>query len=309
MNQVNTVVCKGVHMRYPYFTVLTPTYNRAHTLHRVYDSLLAQTFQDFEWLIVDDGSTDDTETLVLSWIREKYLDIRYVKKNNGGKHTAINIGVAEAKGEMIVIIDSDDQCETFMLEKFKYYWDSIPISERAEFAGVVSLARHFDGQIVGNCFPLNIMDGAIYDVSDRYHGDKLNLIRTDIMKLFPFPVFEGEKFIAEGLIWSRISQTYKFRHINEILMLVDYQHDGLSANSLNCRLQSPLGTLLYYKEACDLPVIYSMRLKNVINFFRFGFHFNKTRVCFIQSPSFPYALLGFFMGGIAYFYDCIRKKR
>src|SRR5579884_1059571 len=132
------------------FTVLTATYNRAYCLPRVYQSLCAQTFRDFEWVIVDDGSTDGTKELVASW-KSSFFPIRYFWKPNAGKHTAINLGVLQAKGELTLILDSDDPCIPTALERFDFHWRQIPNPEK--FANLSCLCARPDGSIVGKPYP------------------------------------------------------------------------------------------------------------------------------------------------------------
>ena len=137
------------------FTVFTATYNRAHTLHRVYDSLKAQTFRDFEWLVVDDGSSDTTEDLVRQWRRQSDFAIRYIWQNNAGKHIAVNRGVQQARGELFLIVDSDNAFVSEALERLKFHWDSIPEGEKEEFSAVTCLCEDPDGNLVGSRFPFD----------------------------------------------------------------------------------------------------------------------------------------------------------
>src|SRR4051812_47352897 len=135
------------------FTVVTATYNRAHTLHRVYESLLAQTFRDFEWLVVDDGSTDGTRKLIEGWQAEASFAIRYLYQANAGKHIACNRAVREAAGRFITGIDSDDACLPHALERLIHHWNRIPADEQAGFTGVSALCIDETGQLVGTRFP------------------------------------------------------------------------------------------------------------------------------------------------------------
>jgi glycosyltransferase involved in cell wall biosynthesis len=170
------------------FTVFTPTYNRAYTLKRVYDSLQAQTFRDFEWLIVDDGSTDNTAELVQEWQSEAGFPIRYVKKSNGGKHTAINLGVPLAEGELFLIFDSDDACFPDALEKLAHYWNTIDLSERDDFAAVTGWCVDINGNPLCTPFPSDIFDATALDIR-RYgaKGEYWGFTRTSVMKQYPFP--------------------------------------------------------------------------------------------------------------------------
>lgn len=197
------------------FTVFTPTYNRAHTLHRVYESLLKQTFTDFEWLIVDDGSTDHTTELIASW--QAPFPIRYIYKENGGKHTAFNRGVQEAAGELFLTFDSDDSCTPEALQVFNDVWQGI--EDREKFAGVTALCMDESGEVVGDMFTHDVHDATYLE--DKYvykiKGEKWGFQRTDVLKQFPFPEPEGLKLVSEGYVWARISGEYLTRYVNKCL--------------------------------------------------------------------------------------------
>ena len=262
-------------MKYTYvFTVFTPTYNRAHTLYRVYDSLKAQTFRDFEWLIVDDGSTDGTEALVRQWQCEADFSIRFVAQSNAGKHVAVNRGTLEALGELFLILDSDDRCSPEALERFKYHWDSIPTEEKYQFSAVTSLVQDPDGNIVGSRFPFNPTDSNSLEIRLKYNvtGEKWGFHRTDVLRQFPYPEIEGEKSIPESVVWNRIALRYKTRFVNEALRVYFPTPDSLSSNTV--RVSSPKGTRAYYQEAINLdyPISRRQLLRNYMNYVRFSCH-------------------------------------
>jgi glycosyltransferase involved in cell wall biosynthesis len=176
------------------FTVFTPTFNRAKTLRRVYDSLHVQSFRDFEWLIVDDGSTDDTHALIDRWQSEAGFSIRYFYQENAGKHVAVNRGVAAANGQFFLILDSDDECVPEALERFLFYWQSIPEADKPRFSGVTCLCEDEQGRLVGSPFPHSPCDSDSIEIRLRYKvkGEKWGFQRTDVMRLFPFPEVRGE---------------------------------------------------------------------------------------------------------------------
>lgn len=256
------------------FTVFTPTFNRADTLPHVYESLKEQTFRDFEWLVVDDGSIDETQQIVNAWIQESKFPIRYFYQKNRGKHVAINSAIREAQGELFLIADSDDRFVSDALEQFTLAWDSIPKEKKDSFSGVIALCQDKNMNLIGNRFPQNRLDSDSITMSfwDRVTGDKWRAYRTEIMQRFPFPEITGEKFIAEGLIWNRIARQYKQRFINMALNICEYRKDGLSASSLHNRCASPRGARLYYQEALALRIPYDIKLKVGLNYIRFSFH-------------------------------------
>jgi glycosyltransferase involved in cell wall biosynthesis len=248
------------------FTVLTPTYNRAHTLKRVYDSLCAQRFRDFEWIIVDDGSSDGTRELVSSW--QQWFPIRYFWQRNGGKHTAMNRGVAAATGEFVVFLDSDDECKPNALERFDFRWRQIP--DPGHFSTLTALTCRPDGSIQGEVFPEDHVDAFTFADQYRLRGkvDRWGINRTDTLREFPFP--EGERFVPEALVWNRLSRKYAARFFNEALLVVHPSADSLSRRMVDLRASSPKSTLTYYRELAASSLPAQVRLQAVLNYCRFA---------------------------------------
>jgi glycosyltransferase involved in cell wall biosynthesis len=259
----------------PTFTVFTATFNRAHTLHRVFESLKAQTLDDFEWLIVDDGSTDGTDALVRKWIDGAAFPIRYYWQENQGKHVAFNEGVRRARGELFLILDSDDACDPEALETFKKHWEAIPEEERGSFTGVACLSRQPDGTIHGSRFPVEPLDVSSFHVRYRLGvtGEKWGFHRTEVLSRFPFPVIPGETTVPESLVWNRISQQYKTRFINAPLRIY-YPTEGSWASSPLSRIRSPVSASLYYLEHAGLLEAESLwnRIRALANYVRFSLH-------------------------------------
>jgi glycosyltransferase involved in cell wall biosynthesis len=203
------------------FTVFTPTYNRAHTLARVYESLARQSFRDFEWLIVDDGSTDGTAELVASWQAAAGFPIRYVQQENQGKHFAFNRGVAEARGELFLTLDSDDACVPEALERLHRHWTGIPRAERERFSAVTCLCIDQNGNVVGDRFPADVTDSDSLEIAYRYRvrGEKWGFQRTDVLRRFPLPEVLPREYVPEVLAWSPIARRYRTRFVNEALRI------------------------------------------------------------------------------------------
>lgn len=212
-------------------TVFTATYNRAFYLERLYESLINQTFFDFEWIVVDDGSTDDTELVIKSIIDKKpFFEIKYLKTENGGKHRAINRGIHLADGELVLIMDSDDWLLKEALETIDYYSKSIPLSEKNNFAGVYGLRIHSNGEIVGKSFVGEYLD-CTYIERGKYNiiGDKCEVYYTSLLKQIRFPEFEGENFCTECLVWDKIGgMGLKIRFFNKAIYVSDYLDGGLT---------------------------------------------------------------------------------
>lgn len=264
----------------PCFTVFTPTFNRAATLPDVYSSLRVQTFGDFEWLIVDDGSTDATAQLISGWQQESRLKIRYFRQSNAGKHAAFNRGVSEAYGDLFLPLDSDDTLPDSALETFRNRWLEIPEELRSEFSGVTCQCVDERGGIVGTPLLTAFVDGYPSEVvsSLGLRGERFGFHRTSILKQFPFPVLEGERFVPEGLIWNRIGKQYKIRFIADTLRVYRDSSDGLSASMTQIRRRSPRGTTLYYLEAMDNSRSVGVRFRHAINACRFALNLPARRL-------------------------------
>ncbi|TDB60654.1 glycosyltransferase family A protein [Photorhabdus khanii] len=232
------------------FTVFTPTYNRAHVLHRVYDSLCQQTFRNFEWLIIDDGSTDNTSHLIKNWHREANFPIRYIWQKNSHKKTAFNRGVREAHGEFFLPADSDDYFKPNALERLAYHWFTIPENERKYFAGICGLCSNELGEVVGDKFPASCkwgVDSNSLEIRYLYkiRGEKWGFSRTDILRKYPFPDhLPGH--VPENVIWTPIALKYKTRFINEILRI--YYQDAGNQLTLTGNPKHDAAGNLYWKS-------------------------------------------------------------
>lgn len=227
-------------------TICTPTYNREYLLHDLYKSLCNQTVNDFEWIIIDDGSTDDTEKTVNKWITVRNdFPIIYIKKENGGKHTALNIGIEEAKGDFFIIVDSDDYLSEDAVEIIHREFEKLP---EAKYAGIGFNKIFENGDIVGKTFSGIYVDASNLERSKySIEGDKAEVFFTKVIKKYRFPVFENERFLTEALLWNRIANDgYKIRWINKGFYVCRYQENGLSMN--NGDLKSYEGYSLYIKE-------------------------------------------------------------
>lgn len=231
-------------------TVFTPTYNRASTLLRLYESLQRQTLSDFEWIVVDDGSTDGTGRLCRQWQKEnKKFSFQYIYQENQGKHAAINRGVREAHGDAFFIVDSDDCLPPDSLQKTMEIFNQIALDDR--FAGICGLRADMHNYLpLGNTEAVANRDCSMVDVREKYHirGDMAEIFKTNILKKYPFPVFRGEKFLNEAVVWNQIAEKYILRYVPLILYYNEYRPDGLTYNIRKKYRQSPKGTMLLYKN-------------------------------------------------------------
>ena len=252
-------------------TVFTPTYNRAHTLPSLYRSLLEQTNRDFEWLIIDDGSTDATKELIAGFIAQNKIAIRYERVPNGGKHRAINKATELAKGEYFFIVDSDDTLTPDALEKLKRWFDEIaPQKER--FAGVSGQKGTDINHPLGTTFKDNFADVLYYNRTRRgIKGDKAEAFYTDILRQYKFPEFENENYITEAVVWMKIAQDgYALRYYNDVIYICEYLEDGLTKNATARRIKNIRGTQHTYRylmSVQQLPL--ALRLRYLANYLRF----------------------------------------
>ena len=237
----------------PTLTVFTPAYNRAKTLPRTYKSLLAQSCKDFIWLIVDDGSSDNTEELVKSWQNEDNgFEIKYIYKKNGGMHTAHNTAYENINTELNICIDSDDCIAHDAVIKIINKWNDV---KSLGYAGIIGLDADLHGNIIGKGFPEKMTETTLSGYySSGGTGDKKLVYRTDIIKNTPpYPTFEGEKYVALAYKYRIIDQEYKLAVLNEILCNVEYQPDGHSTTMWKEYIRSPKGFAEWRKICMMYP--------------------------------------------------------
>lgn len=223
-------------------TVFTPTYNRAHLLPRLYESLCRQSSQDFMWMVIDDGSADGTGDLVEKWKIESQIEIRYFYKENGGMHTAHNLAYNKITTELNVCIDSDDWMPDDAVEKILKLWHAKP--DKSKIAGVIGLDADNSGKIIGTKIPSFLDDGNLHDLYHKYgvSGDKKIILRTDVVRQFAmYPEFPNEKLVPLGILYLMIGKDYNCIYSNEILCIVEYQAQGSSDSIVKQYGQSPNG--------------------------------------------------------------------
>lgn len=234
-------------------TVFTPAYNRAHTLPRTYGSLLAQSCKNFVWLIVDDGSSDDTGELVKAWqAADNGFEIRYIYKENGGMHTAHNTAYENIDTELNVCIDSDDCLAEGAVEKILNKWSQV---KDKGYAGIIGLDADLEGNLIGKGFPEGLTETTLTGYyAAGGSGDKKLVYRTDIIRQYPpYPVFEGEKYVALAYKYRLIDQDYKLAVLPEVLCNVEYQPDGSSGTMWKQYVKNPRGFAFWRKVCMQYP--------------------------------------------------------
>lgn len=252
-------------------SIVTATYNRAHLLPRLYQSLKSQENKDFEWVVIDDGSVDNTESLIMEFMGENLININYIKKNNGGKHTALNMGIQIAKYDYIFFVDSDD---FLPVKSVKIIKDKINLikdhSDYAYIAGVCGLIADFKGNLIGTRLDQDVICNYItYRYKYKVLGDKAEIFKKAVLLDFLFPTFDDEKFCPEALIWNRISEKYTMFFFNEVVYFREYLDGGLTSKIVEIRKKSPKATLLYYYEFVQLDLGVYFNFRGCLNFWRF----------------------------------------
>ena len=252
-------------------TVLTPTFNREGVLRSLWDSLQKQTVKDFEWLVVDDGSTDGTKDLITQLQEKSDFPIRYIYKSNGGKHTALNVGIQTICSELTFIVDSDD-CVTddaveSILKIHKKY------RSQNNICGYAFLRAFPDGKVNGKKFDVDEKIGSYIDVrvnGDDTGADKAEVFKTHCLKEFPFPEYPNEKFLGEDLVWVRMARKYEMVHINKAIYVGNYLEDGLTNNRRKHNIASPIGCMHRAEEFMESDLKTRYRIKGGLQYIVYG---------------------------------------
>lgn len=229
-------------------TIFTPTYNRINTLPRLYQSLAAQTSYDFEWLIVDDGSSDGTEDYIKT-LDSVPFELRYFFKENGGKHTAYNFALNVAYGDYFLCVDSDDYLVPDAVESISALTEKIP-----NRCGIIAYKEIESGNLISGEIPVNISEASSSELYLIHgcSGEYTYVYPTAIAKRMPFPVFEGERFITESVVYDRLDEICKLIPLRKPLTICEYQPDGLTAGIDRSMRNNPRGFCLYFMQRIDL---------------------------------------------------------
>ena len=250
-------------------SILTPSFNRASLLKKLYDSLRNQSDFSFEWLIVDDGSNDNTRDVCNSFTKDKF-DIKYIYKENGGKHTAINEGIKYCKGILTFIVDSDDWLTLNAIEEIKKYY--FKYNNLNDIAGFSFLRQYHDGQlnITSNHENEYIASYNKVRIYEQRVGDMAEVYFTNILKQYPFPVFENEKFLGEDVIWIEIGKKYNLVFINEPIYVSKYLDNGLTKNRRYNNIKSCNGCYYRAKEILNIKLPFKLKIKTIIQLYVYG---------------------------------------
>ena len=283
-------------------TIFTPTYNRAYILDRLYQSLLKQTNNSFEWLIVDDGSTDNTKNLVEQWISENKINIRYYYQENQGKPMAHNLGVKKAKGDIFVCVDSDDYLTEDAVKVIIKEYDNIKDIDKC--TGIVGICIAKDGRPVGTEMPNDVEFSTLYNLYNKYKykGDTILIYKSKIIKRYFFPKIEGEKFIPEIYLYDKIDRNGELKIIRDGLYVCEYLEDGYSKNSAKLIKNNPKGYILCARERLIIAKGFKGKLKAAAQYV-LGNLLAKRKNYIMESPKKIYTILA-----IPFAYYIYRRK-
>lgn len=282
-------------------TVFTPTYNRAYIIEKLYRSLQRQTYRDFEWLIVDDGSTDNTEEVIGKWQKENNdFPIRYYKKINGGKCRAINYGVELAEGLLFFNVDSDDYLTNDALEKVAKWEEELPKDKK--YCGVVGNLGTSENETPNTPWHEPYRDANLLERYDEYceqpiDGERALVFYTEIQKKYKYPEFEGENFITPAVTWNRMAHDgYLVRIFDDIIWVYEYQSDGLTASGNKRFLERPQGHGLWLREKAEF-MNYSF-MKKVKMYYSFycdhSYHLEVKQIAdYIGAPRYMVYMIAF----------------
>ncbi len=233
-------------------TVFTPAYNRAYCLHHCYESLKRQTSRDFIWLVVDDGSTDQTKELVHAWMQEADFEIRYIYQANQGMHGAHNTAYEHIDTELNVCIDSDDYMPDDAVEKIVSFWKA---NGSDKVSGMIGLDTYTDGTVIGTPLPEHLKSSTLFELYQKHGvtGDKKVVYRSELTRQYPYPLFENERYVGLAYKYYMLDLQYEMLLLNEVLCCVEYLPDGSSLNMLRQYRRNPKGFAFYRTALMQLP--------------------------------------------------------
>lgn len=254
----------------PLITVFTPTYNRANTIGRLFDSLCRQTADGFEWLVVDDGSTDCTPALIADFQQRASFPIVYRRKKNGGKHSAYNEALSLARGDIFFTVDSDDWLPDGSIKKIAGYAPQLLQKTEKTPSGIIALKCLPDHKIIGCRYPEGHEPCSAYRLEcEGYGGERSIVLLTSVARRYPFDIIPGERFLGECTVYDRIGKTHSLIVSNDILTICEYQPDGLSSNPHKLMVNNPGGFKLYFRQRIDMARTFRERVGYILRYHAF----------------------------------------
>lgn len=239
-------------------TIFTPTYNRESLIPQLYESLCRQTCKEFVWMIVDDGSTDQTKEIVQQWIDKKEIRVEYIYQSNQGKSQAHNTGVLHCETELFTCVDSDDYLVDDAVKSILAAWKQVSADEQV--AGMVSPRQMNGAELFKSSIPKY---GTLTELYSRYgfKGETMLIFRTAVLREYLFPKIVGERFMKESVVYWKIDRKYKLLYLNVFLCCGEYLSDGLTSQGISREKSNPLSTLVYYQTGAEYSRSFYMRAK------------------------------------------------
>jgi len=246
-------------------TIFTPTYNRAYILSKLYDSLKKQTCKNFIWLIIDDGSTDETQSLVEQWINEGKVEIEYYRQKNQGKSMAHNKGVNLTNTDLFTCVDSDDYLKDSAVEEILTKWDE---EQQSNYIGILAYKGYPNGK------SLTLMKNEIIESTTLkfaysklgLRGDTMLIFKTNIISKYEFPRFPGEKFVPEAYLYDLLDQEGELLLLHKVLYYCEYLDDGYTKNMARLLSKNPKGYLAFIKQRLTFDVNLKDRILNTVRY-------------------------------------------
>ncbi|MCT1904362.1 glycosyltransferase family A protein [Oceanobacillus sojae] len=289
-------------------TIFTPAFNRAYCLHHCYESLKRQTCKDFIWLVIDDGSTDNTKELIETWQEEGKVEINYCWQKNQGMHGAHNTAYEKIDTELNVCIDSDDYMPDDAVEKILAFWAA---HGNEKVSGMVGLDADKDNQILGTTLPKHLKQASLFDLYYKHGvtGDKKLVYRTALTKKYPYPIFENEKYVGLAYKYYMLDKDYELLLMNEVICHVEYLADGSSMNMLKQYHNNPLGFSFYRKELMKLPFAdTTFKFRQAIHYVSSNL-ISKNGAFIKETPEKILTALAFPFGFLLYLYVLSKNRR
>lgn len=277
-------------------TVFTPAYNRGYTLGRLYKSLIKQTDNRFCWIVVDDGSTDDTKELVSTWIKENKIDIQYFRQENQGKPSAHNKGVELSKSELFTCVDSDNYLKDNAIEEIITTWHNHP----DDCIGILGYIEREKEGVLTSCSDDAISKGTLRYLYDHgLSGDTILVYKTEVLKKYSFPKFKDEKFIPEAYLYDLLDREGKLMLLRKSLYVCEYLPDGYTAGMARLLFRNPEGYFCYINQRLKFDVSIKQRLADSIRYDAMAIAHSRKRI--IRDAVYPlYALMAYPAGWIFY---------
>lgn len=257
-------------------TIFTPTYNRAKLLKRLYESLIQQTNKNFIWLIVDDGSTDNTEQQVNEWLKEEEIKIEYHKQQNSGKSMAHNWGVELTSTELFTCVDSDDYLENNAVEEVVNFWEH----SKKNYTGILCFRKELGSKNMNpqkKFIRKNVECTKLRDAYEKHslYGDTMLIFKTDILKKYKFPVFQGESFVPEAYLYDLVDQEGELLVLNKYLYNCEYQESGYTNNMSKLLKSNPKGYCSYINQRLKFDRKFVYRFKDSIRYIAIRLTYDK----------------------------------